>query len=45
MRQLGRQIGLRSPSNLESELESAEILDNFECEAGLPSLQEEVGQA
>jgi len=39
--ELGRQIGLRSPSNLESELESAEILDNFECEAGLPSLQEE----
>ena len=31
----------RSPSNLESELESAEVVDSFDAEAGLPSLEEE----
>jgi len=38
---LGRNLYFRSPSNLGSELESAEVVDNFDAEAGLPSLEEE----
>jgi len=40
---LGRNLYFRSPSNLGSELESAEVVDNFDAEAGLPSLEEEEG--
>ena len=39
-----RNMYFRSPENLESELESAEIVDSFDAEAGLPSLEEEVGE-